>query len=674
MRIKKIYFNRRYNQWRDEPIFVEDEIYDEGLCVHMVDVKFERGSINTIIADFKDSNGATYSVEGVADYNKKTATFKIPPQILSNDGIYEVVFSISYNGKSKFVRTAIQTFTIRDTIEINDEVIQQETNYPVLVDLINNMANYKVDTSNFPTREEMMEAIQEGANATSIEEMLIVLERKGYITREDLNRILSSYATKASLSSYATQSDLNKFVTNLKFIQELDKYQLKTSMNNYVLKENGKGLSTHDLTDELYNKLIEGNASSINWEDVQNKPNIPSKTSELTNDSNFVNETYVANKIAEAQLKQEEVDLSGFATKKELEDKADKTEIPTKISQLTNDSNFLTSIPSEYITEDKLIEKGYALKTDLHTHSNKDILDNITSDKIDSWDNKSDFSGSYNDLTDKPTIPSINNTTISETEVYSSSKTEERLSEIEMNIDSDITAVSDGVIEIDERVNYLEEKQLIIDAFDGTYDSLLNRPSIVSPNDVLTKNNTELYRPISRYNPTTKEYVDDSVAIELLNLSLVVDNGNEVYSSNSFIDYLNEIAKHFISENIILGGDNLKYYHIFRGKLDPTNPNTKEKLPLTIEEKEYNNITYFSMLNHPYNILTTFIFANEGNLRIESPWTAQYDDGDMYSSITITDIGTMYELIGAGGVATDNNVATDEEITQMLDDIFGGEK
>ena len=242
-----------------------------------------------------------------------------------------------------------------------------------------------------------------------------------------------------------------------------------------------------------------------------------------------------------------------------------------------------------------------------------------------------------------------------------------------MNIDSDITAVSDGIIEIDERVNYLEGKQLIIDAFDGTYDSLLNRPLIVSPNDVLTKNNTELYRPISRYNPTTKEYVDDSIAIELLNLSLVVDNGNEIYSSNSFIDYLNEIAKHFISENII-DGDNLKYYHIFRGKLDPTNPNTKEKLPLAIEEKEYNNITYFSMLNHPYNILTTFIFANEGNLRIESPWTAQYDDSDMYSSITVTNIGTMYELIGAGGVATDNNVATDEEITQMLNDIFGGEK
>lgn len=43
----------------------------------------------------------------------------------------------------------------------------------------------------------------------------------------------------------------------------------------------------------------------------------------------------------------------------------------------------------------------------LHTHSNKNTLDKITEQKLTSWDNKSDFSGSYNDLTDKPNIPSV---------------------------------------------------------------------------------------------------------------------------------------------------------------------------------------------------------------------------------------------------------------------------
>lgn len=40
-----------------------------------------------------------------------------------------------------------------------------------------------------------------------------------------------------------------------------------------------------------------------------------------------------------------------------------------------------------------------------HTHDNKNILDAIDADKITEWDGKSDFSGSYNDLTDKPTMP-----------------------------------------------------------------------------------------------------------------------------------------------------------------------------------------------------------------------------------------------------------------------------
>ena len=36
----------------------------------------------------------------------------------------------------------------------------------------------------------------------------------------------------------------------------------------------------------------------------------------------------------------------------------------------------------------------------------------ITSSDITNWNNKSDFSGSYNDLTDKPTIPTVNNATL----------------------------------------------------------------------------------------------------------------------------------------------------------------------------------------------------------------------------------------------------------------------
>lgn len=49
--------------------------------------------------------------------------------------------------------------------------------------------------------------------------------------------------------------------------------------------------------------------------DMINNLNIPTKVSQLTNDSSFATEIYVTNKIAEAQLGGGAVDLSGYVTK-----------------------------------------------------------------------------------------------------------------------------------------------------------------------------------------------------------------------------------------------------------------------------------------------------------------------------------------------------------------------
>ena len=45
-----------------------------------------------------------------------------------------------------------------------------------------------------------------------------------------------------------------------------------------------------------------------------------------------------------------EIDLSGYALK---------TEIPTAVSELTNDSGYLTAVPDEYVTDTELTAKGY---------------------------------------------------------------------------------------------------------------------------------------------------------------------------------------------------------------------------------------------------------------------------------------------------------------------------
>lgn len=81
---------------------------------------------------------------------------------------------------------------------------------------------------------------------------------------------------------------------------------------------------------------------------------IPTKTSELTNDSGFITsipDEYVTNTemTTYAQPK------GDYALKSELfsksyNDLTDKPIIPTKTSELTNDSGFITSIPAQYAT------------------------------------------------------------------------------------------------------------------------------------------------------------------------------------------------------------------------------------------------------------------------------------------------------------------------------------
>ena len=94
-------------------------------------------------------------------------------------------------------------------------------------------------------------------------------------------------------------------------------------------------------------------------QDISNlatKAEVPTKTSQLINDSNFLTEHqdltgyategYVDNKVSE-------IDLSGYALKTEI------PTVPTNVSAFNNDVGYLTEIPSEYVTETELNAKGY---------------------------------------------------------------------------------------------------------------------------------------------------------------------------------------------------------------------------------------------------------------------------------------------------------------------------
>lgn len=145
---------------------------------------------------------------------------------------------------------------------------------------------------------------------------------------------------------------------------------------------------------------------------------IPTKVSALENDRSFVTSTEMRAAINEAQLGggNTDIDLSIYqliqdntltTTAKtiptainELKRGLDGIKVPTKTSELTNNSGFITTIPEEYITETELNAKGY-----LTSHQDISNLQNKTDNSL-STTNKTVI-GAINEL--KGIIASLQN-------------------------------------------------------------------------------------------------------------------------------------------------------------------------------------------------------------------------------------------------------------------------
>lgn len=110
----------------------------------------------------------------------------------------------------------------------------------------------------------------------------------------------------------------------------------------YVKDASGKILITLD------NKGITlADGVNISWNNISNQPSIPSKTSDLTNDSNYATTAQIPTKNSQLQ------NDSNYANT---------SQIPTKNSQLQNDSSYTTMSAVEkknYTTMSAVEDKGY---------------------------------------------------------------------------------------------------------------------------------------------------------------------------------------------------------------------------------------------------------------------------------------------------------------------------
>lgn len=141
------------------------------------------------------------------------------------------------------------------------------------------------------------------------------------------SKLTSSLSTKANSADVYTKSESDaKYLTEH---QSLENYALKTEIPDIT------GLATKE---EL---ALKANSSDI-----------PTKTSQLVNDSGYLTEHQ---------------SLANYATK---------SEIPTATSQLTNDSGFITKIPDTYVTNEELTS-ALSSKADSANVYTKAEIDNM---------------------------------------------------------------------------------------------------------------------------------------------------------------------------------------------------------------------------------------------------------------------------------------------------------
>ena len=253
----------------------------------------------------------------------------------------------------------------------------------------------------------------DGINGTNGKDGKTPVKGVDYFTTAEINEIEEGAAAKVDLSNYAKTADLSTVATSGSYNDLKDKPSIPAAYELPVASTTalggvkvGSGLS---ITNGVLSATGGGTADSVDWSKIQNKPNFANvATSGDYNDlsnkptipsvEGLASEAYVNEKVAAIVI----------------------PEVPTKVSELENDKG--------YLTEHQSLE-GYAKTADLAQVAK---------------------TGSYNDLIDKPTIPS---TTGLATETY----VDDKIAEI------DIPTVPTKVSAFTNDAGYLTEHQSLIE-------------------------------------------------------------------------------------------------------------------------------------------------------------------------------------------------------------------
>lgn len=197
-----------------------------------------------------------------------------------------------------------------------DTVNKIMTNYYIVTG--NETIDINSDMANYYTKDEVDDLI---ANVESGE-----VDLTKYYTKSQIDIKLNGYVQDDVLGSYYTKNEVNDLIDNI----NIPTGGTNVDMSNYYTKTEVNNLIPTDYINEIPSEYI-----------TESELNDKGYLTEHQSLSNYYTKSEVDNKINNSG----NFDSTQYYTKSEVDNK-----IPT---------NYLTSIPSEYITETELTEKGY---------------------------------------------------------------------------------------------------------------------------------------------------------------------------------------------------------------------------------------------------------------------------------------------------------------------------
>jgi hypothetical protein len=311
--------------------------------------------------------------------------------------------------------------------------------------------------------------------------------------------------------------------------------------NRLRVDTDAQGLSTEQKTNAKTNLGLSTVASTGAYSDLSGTPTIPSNNNELTNGAGYITGYTVteadvtqhqsALSITESQIS----DLTHFSGS--YTDLTNKPTIPTNNTELANGAGYITASSTDTLTNKSgnvsqfTNDSGYKTAVSESDVTQHQAALSITESQITDLTH---FSGSYTDLTNKPTIPT-NNTELTNGAGYITASSTDTLTNKSgaisqwTNDTGYKTAVSQSDVTQHQAALSITESQISdLTHFSGSYTDLTNKPTIPTNNTELA-NGAGYITASSLTGLASESYVNTQIA-------------NTVDSAPETLNTLNELA------------------------------------------------------------------------------------------------------------------------------------